>query len=170
MIKHDNAQPMAKSSSTRPYDSLPRTGRHTDDSGATHESGMNVRAPLPPDEQKSPAKVTRTYQLVYDRGRGCHRVRTREDAPVGDECDVIGRYETDQALIAALEDVPDKPSIAVFEDEDAGKVYMEHLTQLSDNWVGGGQFDQVTFFADEESANQYVEERQREFGSGASPG
>jgi hypothetical protein len=156
---------MDDSRSKRPYDSIPRTGKHQDIPDSEHESGMNVRAPLPPDDDAETGQVARTYQLEFDRGIGCHRVRTRDEAPVGDECDVIGRYQTDQDLISALHDMPERPNVAVFEDAGARSVYMEHLSQLSDSWVGESHFDQVTFFQNEEDATRYAEQRQREMES-----
>jgi hypothetical protein len=156
-----------KRTPTRPYDDIPRTGSHPE-TGAEYVSDMNVRAPQPDDLKPRSRRSPRTYQLVFDRSLGCHQVRSSDQQAEGDQCDILGRFETGGDLLAALADVPDKPLHVVFEDLSGGDIFADEVSHLSDNWLGEGNFDRVTFFSTAERAEQYVADRQKETGSSGS--
>lgn len=147
-----------------PYESIPNTPGHHPGDAPDHEASMGVRAQNPPTRERS-GRRAHHYQLSYHEGRGQYRVRAWDAAgtPPSEQEDYVeqGRYTSDTDLVEALEDLPQQERYVVFENADTGRVLYGRENNLSDNWTGGGDFDQATIFATEEAAAHYADRRKR---------
>jgi hypothetical protein len=148
--------------SDRSYPRVPREGGiHRDDVDA--ESGQTVRAPEPPLKSDAGPNPPKTVQLLYNRANGLYRLRAWrvEDVPTQvDDYEEMSRFSPDDTFTAVLEELPDKPRCVVFENTETGEVFFGRESNLSDNWMQGGRFDQVTVFDDPTVAAAYADERQ----------
>lgn len=155
------------------YESIPDSpGRHPGDT-SDHEASMGVRAQNPPSRERS-GRPAYQYALSYHAGRGRYRVRAwqGDQEPRSEQKDYVeqGRYSSDEDLAAALEELPQQERYVVFENTETGRVLYGRENNLSDNWTGGGEFDQVTIFASEDEAATYADQRKDELGAGDESG
>ena len=146
---------------TKPYEDIPTQGKHRGDASKL-ESGMNVRAPKPPDPaQTSNKPVHRTHQFMHDEKKGLYRFRlwtteAIDEPPEGYR--ELGRYRADD-LDEAFKKLPDEPRYVVFENTETGEVFYDSERNLSGSWTEEGRFDQVTVFEEEPDAAAYAAAR-----------
>jgi hypothetical protein len=149
-------------SDDRPYPQVPRDGGiHREDVDV--DTGQTVRAPKPPLKSDAGPHPPKMVQLLYNRAKGLYRLRAWrvEDVPAQvDDYEEMSRFRPDDTFTTVLEELPDKPRFVVFENTDTGEVYYGRENNLSDNWMQGGRFDQVTVFDDATIAAAYADERQ----------
>lgn len=153
--------------SDRPYPRVPRDGgvHRPDDSDI--EGSQTVRAPEPPLKSDAGPAPPATVQLLHNKAKGLYRLRAWRDEDVPTEVDdytEMNRFGPDDTLTSVLEEMPDKPRFVVFENTETGEVFYGRESNLSDNWMQGGRFDQVTLFDDATVAAAYADERQAAMG------
>ena len=149
----------------KPYQDLTTQGTHRGDDSEL-ESGMEVRAPQPPDPNDTGTTSTSTYQLLYSETAGHYRMQawTGEVGTPAAGYEEVGRYTTDAEMAEAFTTLPEASHFVVFEHTESGEVFFDHENNLSDNWTDGGRFDRLTIFDTEEEAAAYAERRRRELG------
>lgn len=134
----------------RPYDDIPRQGRHQG-GRIDEEPSTSVRAPLPPDDRR--------YALLRNAAEGTYRIHPfRGDSPAeAAGYEPVGHYASFEDLAPHL---PDEAAYVVLENAETGEAYMDRADNLS-SWPTDGDVDQVTLFADETAAAAYVDRRKR---------
>lgn len=150
---------------SKPYEDIPLQGRHKGAASGEEPttSVRGQRSPLapPPADEELPA----TYQLSHHNRGGHYRIRswTSEDAGnTEDEYREIGRYDAPNGAIDAIASRAHRGQFIVMENSKTGEVVFDEEAQVSDNWPGDGQYDQITLFEDASEAAAYVERRQSE--------
>lgn len=146
----------------RPYDSIPRTGRHGGEQ-RDEEPSSSVRAPdAPHPPAREPERPAPAYHLYHNEAEGIYRIHSwQAEAPGAPEGEAdyrpVGRYDAVDALI---EQLSDQARYVVFENSETGDVYYSSEQNLT-SWATDDRFDRVTVFNDNEAAAAYVEARQR---------
>lgn len=147
----------------KPYKNIPRQGSLPNvEGGPDHKTTTSVRAQPAPDATRPSGPASATYQLLHHEEEGQYRLRAwKPDAEItatGGYAE-LKRYTTQKELTAGLEELPDEPRFIVLENTETGEVYFGRENNLSDDWMEGGRFDQVTLFGDETEAAAYAEAR-----------
>ena len=141
----------------RPYDNIPRTGGEHRGEAPEEHSGLNVRAPGPPDRAELTGRHTgRVQQLAYNEKEGHHRVRVGTEDELEEGYEEKGRYTSGDDLAAALSEQPGPLHFAVFEHTETGEAHLERDPDLSGDWTGDGRFNQATLFDNEDDAQAYL--------------
>lgn len=142
-------------------DDLTSIGRHRGNEPPT-ETGQEVRSPSGPEPDAKPADPSRAlFQVVRASDRlqiRVHSPRAQVPAPEEDLSEV-GQYRTADALRSALEEVEIDGWTAVFEDAQTGKVLTDPDATADHAWIGNPRYETITFFADEDAANDYLSGR-----------
>lgn len=162
--------------STPPYEDIPTAGgdhRGSKKRGGEeeYEQHSNVRAQDPPDlpgkkaqEKMDGDSSSHTFQTMKSDTMGTYRVRRwKPGQTVGaaaEGYEETGRPGTNEDLDADIRQETTDRRYAVLENTESGEVFVDQQENLSDNWFAGGQFDQITFFADQDEAAAYADERQ----------
>lgn len=146
------------------YDDIPATGAHRGSGADTHVTtsvrAQEARSDFPP----PPRPLHRIYQLTHHENEGFYRLRawtSPEPEEVGQGVREIGRYGSPAELSKGLEGVSGEDRFVVFEDSATGELYYEREQNVTGDWLGDSQYDQVSIFSSEEAAAAYVERRQR---------
>jgi len=161
----------------RPYDSIPRQGKHLGED-VHEESTTNVRAQeaAPPDadakvrehdtkDDPAAASASGPGEVLFSRddASGRYRIRRGRTASGAEEDDgfqELGRARDDESATSLFDQLPEGPLFVVFENMETGEVFYDRDSDLAGNWDGDGEFDQVTIFGDEEAAAEYAASRQ----------
>lgn len=144
----------------KPYQSIPTQGTHRDTEGVPDQNA-SVRSPNPSDVEATGRPVDPTYQLLKHKEQGIYRLRawqTDEIEVPEDTYQEQGRYRSHE-WADALQPVTESEHFVVFENTGTGEVYFDRERNLSADWTGGGRFDVVTVFEDEEAAETYARQR-----------
>lgn len=146
------------------YDDIPATGQHRGE-GADQNVTSSVRAQEARSELAPPPKpVHRVFRLTLHEPEGYYQLRawtTEEpDTPLEGTRE-IGRYGSQSELTKGLASLPGEDRFVVFEDSATGELYYEREQNVTGDWLGDTQFDQVSIFSTEEAAAAYVERRKR---------
>jgi hypothetical protein len=161
----------------RPYDSIPRQGKHQGED-VHEEPSTNVRAQeaSPPDtEDKAQAAEAaedagtpdgsgrRILQFSQYQAHGRYRLRrwteeTGMKAAEGFE-EISRSADDDVSASAVFDQLPEGPLYVVFENLENGEVFYERDSDLAGSWMGDSEYDQVTIFEDEEAAAEYAASR-----------
>jgi len=141
-------------------DDLTSVGRHHGNDPPT-ETGQEVRSPEGPDPDSSPAEpFSALFQLVRDSENDRIQIRVhspRAEVPTPEHGpDEIGQYRAADALRDALEERSIENRTAVFEDEKTGKLLVDSSVSPSHAWIGQPRYTVITFFRNEDAAEEYV--------------
>ncbi len=147
----------------RPYDNIPRQGEHL---GRDHdeEPTTNVRAQEAVKPTSAESADGGVIQHLYNETEGRHRIRRWPNAS---EITAVPGYEETQripegkSLTDIFEALSGQDQYVVLENVESGKVHFDRNTELSENWTGNGEYDQVTIFHDEEAAAAYASSRRK---------
>lgn len=145
----------------KPYEDLSTQGKHQDKPEGVEPSGMEVRAQEAPDLSNSESKPV--YQLAHHESGGYYRLRTSADpetAALEEGYREIGRYSSDEDLARAIDELPERGAFIVMENSENGEVYYDRQANVTSGFTGSSDYDQVTFFRDEEKAAAYAQERE----------
>lgn len=141
-------------------DDLTSVGRHHGNDPPT-ETGQEVRSPEGPDPESDPADpAPALFQLLRDSDTDRIQIRVhspRAEVPSPEEGpDELGQYRTVNALRDALDEASIGGRTAVFEDAQTGKMLTDSDVSSDHAWIGQPRYEVVTFFPDQESANEYM--------------
>lgn len=129
------------------------------------KTGQTVRSPDGPDPRDKPAEASPAlYQLVRSPEEDRLQIRThspRAVVPEPDDGEEVGQYRTVQALREALDELSLEGWTAVFEDTEANRALVEPDVHSDHAWIGQPRYPTITFFEDDEAANQFAEDHER---------
>ena len=146
----------------RPYDSIPRQGKHLG-KDLDEEPTTNVRAQPAAKPTSDDSTSGGIIQCSFNAAAGRYRIRRWPDeskVSPGEGYEELRRVPEGSPPDEILEALPDAPHFVVLENSETGEVFFDKESDLSGNWTGDGQFDQVTVFDTEEAAENYASERQ----------
>jgi hypothetical protein len=143
------------------FESIPSQGEHRPEID-DEPVASNVRAAESQDAVRDEAPPRPVFQILHSGSRGAYRLRkcASRDVPPGADFSELGCYESRDEVTSAFGQLPDHPRFVVLENTETGAVFYDRDANLSDDWVGEGEFDQVTLFHDESAAAEYVGARQ----------
>ncbi len=142
-------------------DDLTSVGRHYGNDPPT-ETSQEVRSPKGPDPDTTPAEPSPAlFQLVREPGADrvqirVHSARAKVPAPE-DGPEEIGQYRTVEALRDALAEASIEGRTAVFEDAETDQVLTDSDVSADHAWIGRPRYEVITFFADADAAEKYVQ-------------
>lgn len=144
----------------RQYDSIPRQGRHRG-SKLSEEPTTSVRAQeaVKPRPENEAAGV---MVGAFNKAEGRYRIRrwaSSANVTLDKGYEEVRRYPESASLDDLRADAPHGGRFVVLENTRTGEVHFDRQSELSDNWTNKGRYDQVTLFADEESAAAYADSR-----------
>lgn len=160
----------------RPYENIPRQGRHRG-KAVYEEPTTNVRSQqaLHPRADERPARHVATkepekigakgseedlVQILRSDETGQYRLRRLQaegEAEIPEGFIEVDRKPDRGSMSELLDHLPEQP-ILVLENTSTGEVLIQAESDLSGGWVGG-DFDQVTIFADQSDAEEYADAR-----------
>lgn len=148
----------------RPYDSIPRQGEHLG-SDLDEESTTNVRAQAPANPTSDDSTAGGVIQCSYNEAEGHYRIRRWQDESAispAEGYEEIHRVPAGESPDEVFEALPDEPRYVVLENVKTGNLYFDRERELTGDWTGDDDFDQVTIFDTEEAAAEYAKSRQEE--------
>lgn len=143
----------------RPYDSIPRQGKHLGRK-VDEEPSTNVRAPNAP--KLSPDAEVGVLQLSHSEERGHYRIRrweNEDDVRLEEGYKEIRRLPAGETLETIYEALPAGDRFFVLENAETGETYFDRDRALADHWTDEDRFDQATIFSAEEAAASYASAR-----------
>ena len=140
----------------RPYDSIPRQGRH-EGGDLEEEPTTSVRAqPAPHPPAREPEPPAPSFGLYYNERDGIYRIRSwHSEAPGEAETGytTVGTYDRVDAVV---EHLPEYARFIVFENPETGEVYYDREGNITGG-LAGGQYARISIFEDETAAAAYAD-------------